>query len=315
MAAGKGTEDVSSYQNTELVFGNIDNIHVMRSSAATLSDNVSSIFHPHVGMKEVIQAFDGGLAGYYSRIEDSGWLRHLRLILLSGIFTAERLHFDGDSVLVHCSDGWDRTAQICSVAEILLDPYYRTIEGFAVLIEKEWCAFGHKFQGKYCKIEYVARGLLRHHIHFFLFVNGLDRVGQGQDSSILPDEKSPVFLQFLDTVYQLLIQFPNNFEFNESLLLFVADHFSSCLFGNFLGNNEKDRRNDLQVPLLTQSIWAYVLEFRGRFINKSFRAYDGPIWPSTSMHRIKLWEKFWLRWDMTAHPNSLQTEDAWENDW
>jgi hypothetical protein len=43
----------------------------------------------------------------------------------------------------------DRTAQICAIAEILLDPYYRTIEGFAVLIEKDWCAFGHKFQGNF----------------------------------------------------------------------------------------------------------------------------------------------------------------------
>lgn len=35
---------------------------------------------------------------------------------------------DNQPVLVHCSDGWDRTTQIVSLAELLLDPYYRTIE-------------------------------------------------------------------------------------------------------------------------------------------------------------------------------------------
>lgn len=39
---------------------------------------------------------------------------------------------EGASVLVHCSDGWDRTAQACSVASVLLDPYYRTLKGFMV---------------------------------------------------------------------------------------------------------------------------------------------------------------------------------------
>ncbi len=48
------------------------------------------------------------------------------------------------SVVVHCSDGWDRTAQTCSLAGIMLDPYYRTIHGFQVhsncnkILESDW---------------------------------------------------------------------------------------------------------------------------------------------------------------------------------
>lgn len=38
----------------------------------------------------------------------------------------------GDPVLVHCSDGWDRTSQLASLAQLMVDPYYRTIEGFQV---------------------------------------------------------------------------------------------------------------------------------------------------------------------------------------
>lgn len=50
------------------------------------------------------------------------------------------------SVVVHCSDGWDRTAQLTSLAMLMLDSYYRTIRGFEVLLEKEWLSFGHRFQ-------------------------------------------------------------------------------------------------------------------------------------------------------------------------
>lgn len=43
---------------------------------------------------------------------------------------------NGHPVLVHCSDGWDRTSQICALAQLMIEPYYRTLEGFQVLVEK-----------------------------------------------------------------------------------------------------------------------------------------------------------------------------------
>jgi protein tyrosine phosphatase len=36
------------------------------------------------------------------------------------------------NTLVHCSDGWDRTSQLTSLSQLMMDPYYRTMEGFQV---------------------------------------------------------------------------------------------------------------------------------------------------------------------------------------
>lgn len=69
---------------------------------------------------------------FLSGLESSGWLRHIKSILDTSQFIAEALE-EGISVVVHCSDGWDRTAQVCSLASILLDPFYRTISGYQVI--------------------------------------------------------------------------------------------------------------------------------------------------------------------------------------
>lgn len=67
------------------------------------------------------------------------------MLLAGAVRIADKLESSKTSVVVHCSDGWDRTAQLTSLAMLMLDSYYRTIKGFEVLIEKEWISFGHRF--------------------------------------------------------------------------------------------------------------------------------------------------------------------------
>lgn len=86
------------------------------------------------------------------------------------------------------------------------------------LIEKEWLAFGHKFT---------------------------DRCGHVIGD---PKDVSPVFTQFVDSVWQLMQQFPCTFQFNERYLLNLHDHVYSCQFGTFVGNCEKDRK-DLRLDV------------------------------------------------------------------
>ncbi len=65
--------------------------------------------------------------------------------MLAGAVRVANLLQSEISVLVHCSDGWDRTSQLTSLAQLMLDPEYRTLKGMCVLVEKEWCTFGYQF--------------------------------------------------------------------------------------------------------------------------------------------------------------------------
>lgn len=49
-------------------------------------------------------------------------------MLKAAVLVSSAVDREGRPVLVHCSDGWDRTPQIVALAKILLDPYYRTME-------------------------------------------------------------------------------------------------------------------------------------------------------------------------------------------
>ena len=48
------------------------------------------------------------------------------------------------SVLVALESGWDMTAVICALAQLIMDSNYRTFEGFQTLISREFLSFGHR---------------------------------------------------------------------------------------------------------------------------------------------------------------------------
>lgn len=65
---------------------------------------------------------------WLSALEGTKWLQHLSLLLKASLLVVNAVDRDSRPVLVHCSDGWDRTPQIVALSKLLLDPYYRTIE-------------------------------------------------------------------------------------------------------------------------------------------------------------------------------------------
>lgn len=139
----------------------------------------------------------------------------------------------------------------------------------------------------------------------------IDRFGRNRDK---PDERSPIFLQFLDCVSQIMNQFPTSFEFHQDYLIFLSDHSISGLFGNFIGNNEKERIQIYNVTTTTSSIWNYVFARREQFINLSYNANgERVLWPSVLLYEMRLWSRFWCRWNLSSNPRNAT--QAWKEDW
>uniref|UniRef100_A0A8C0LIT3 Myotubularin n=1 Tax=Canis lupus dingo TaxID=286419 RepID=A0A8C0LIT3_CANLU len=144
-ATGGGYESDDAYHNAELFFLDIHNIHVMRESLKKVKD----IVYPNVEESH-----------WLSSLESTHWLEHIKLVLTGAIQVADRVSSGKSSVLVHCSDGWDRTAQLTSLAMLMLDSFYRSIEGFEILVQKEWISFGHKFASFPTAFEFNERFLI-----------------------------------------------------------------------------------------------------------------------------------------------------------
>lgn len=260
VAMGAGTENMENYKLGKKAYLGIDNIHVMRNSLKTVAEAIREAnLRPSVPLNRAL-------------LRKSNWLRHISTILDGALIIVRNIHLNASHVLIHCSDGWDRTGQLSAVAQICLDPYYRTFDGFKVLVEKDWLAFGHKFLDR--------SGHLSSEKYFMVTENDDDMEEEGVSAQRAAQaffatvqkqftstshlkEISPVFHQFLDCVRQIQRQFPERFEFNEQYLLDIYRHLYTCQFGTFLFNNERERQESASPSRKsfveqTCSVWDYL---------------------------------------------------------
>lgn len=156
-------------------------------------------------------------------------VRSLTLWVLSRISnTCFLLPQSGTTIIVQSDDGADMSALLVSLVELLLDPYYRTLAGFAFVVEREWLLHGSSLGWKRKRSKW----------------NDELRLG------------AP-FVVFLDCVWQLWCHDPTVFQFNEEYLLFLLGNLYSGRFGTFLVSSEYERQKH-KISRRTFSIWQCV---------------------------------------------------------
>jgi hypothetical protein len=116
------------------------------------------------------------------------------------------------------------------------------MEGFKILVEKEFNSYGHQF---FLRNQHLA-----------------------DKQNLQNDQVSPIFLQFLDCVWQIVRQYPQYFEFNSRYILAIADHIYSCRFGTFLFNEDRDR--DRFNCEMCVDLWTFLHYNRKSFLNPLF---------------------------------------------
>jgi myotubularin-related protein 1/2 len=285
-----GYESTDVYTSCEFMFAGIPNIHVVREAFTSLRDTLTAkVFENQArstatptkrltkdGTREVdtlIERYSDALAKIRKPSGNTKckWLLLVAKIIQGAVRIVNYMQNDSLSVVCHCSDGWDRTAQLCSLAEMLMDPYYRTITGFAVLIEKEWLSFGHKFA---------------------------ERLGHDENRDPFDRQRSPIFTQFIDCVFQLVSQFPERFEFTPTFLADLVYNAYSCRFGTFLYNYESVRWK-LELYKTTVSVWSEMLDNpRNKgYLNPIFEPTDELLVPRCSAQCMGLFLQMYKIWD------------------
>ncbi|XP_054637005.1 myotubularin-related protein 11 isoform X1 [Dunckerocampus dactyliophorus] len=148
---------------------------------------------------------------WLSTLEGTRWLDYTRSCLKKASEVACLLRSGHMTVALQEAEDRDMSCVVSSLVQVMCDPHCRTQRGFQNLVQKEWVMAGHRF---YSRINYH------------------------RDND---KEEAPVFLLFLDCVWQLWSQYPSRFQLTDDFLLALHDSTHLPLFSSFLGNCQRER--------------------------------------------------------------------------
>lgn len=243
------------------------------------------------------------------------WLAYVNSSLVAALDVAQTVCDDGRPVIIKETSGRDLVFVIASLAQLILDSYYRTIRGFQSLIQRMWVLGGHPFNLRCGHVKPRTKETEK-------------------DEKEL--QESPVFLHFLDCVFQLMNQFPSAFEFSETYLLGLFDALLSCMFDTFLFDSEHQRNNLCQTELQGKpmtSLWDFMTDQLSD--SKTASVFTNPLYEfvtsvtseeitvngtklhedsylkvSTTAAAMKFWSGFFLRWLPIVHVSSGLGENS-----
>eukprot|EP00041_Stephanoeca_diplocostata_P029657 m.882969 g.882969 ORF g.882969 m.882969 type:complete len:630 (-) comp23601_c0_seq3:447-2336(-) len=159
-------------------------------------------------------------ASWMSTFDDTRWPELVQggVALATEVVESMRA---GSNVLVEGKASCHAESLVVSLAQMMMDPMFRTKAGFDLLVRKEWVATGFPF------LDFRSK---KH-------------------------RQCPLFLVFLDGVHQIMRQYPTAFEFSEAYLCVVWHDVLSGLWRDFVLDSDMQRVQKSSDFALTTSYW------------------------------------------------------------
>ncbi|CAK8694593.1 unnamed protein product [Clavelina lepadiformis] len=200
------------------------------------------------------------------------WLQHISTVLNVASEAAKCLVERNQNVMIREQSGIDLSPAVTSLVQVMVDPVCRTLDGFQALVQREWVVGGYPFL---VRLGHLNQPMKQKTVNSVITATVSDTTEPAQ-------KMSPVFLFFLDCVWQLMRQHPSAFEFSSTFLTVLYDGTRVPIFDTFIFNNERHRQRSIKASerCLKNSSWETlpIWNWHMQFDKNDMKLFNNPLY-------------------------------------